>query len=124
MEATSDIGIYIDRPVEQVVKWISSVVGPLNEDTRIGNHVFIYSCSLGKVIVTSNDEDSFVEVTFFTPGIWKTGAECARQAARELRCKAHCDPGADYPEVDPYSDVMLEIDATKEPIEERLFVSE
>ena len=124
MEAISDIGIYINSPMEQVVKWISSVVGLLNEDTRIGNDVFIYSCSFGKVIVTSNDEDSFVEVSFHTPGIWKTGAECARQAARELRCKVHCDPGADYPEVNPHSDVMLEIDATTEPIEERLFVSE
>ena len=96
----------------------------MNEETCIGNDVLIYSCSLGKVIVTSNDEDSFVEASFLTSGLWKTSAECARQAARELRCKVHCDPGADYPEVDPYSDVMLEIDATTEPIEERLFVPE
>jgi len=110
--------------MERVVKWIGSVVGTLDEDTRIGDDVFIYSCPLGKVIVTANNEDSFVEVSFGTPGIWKTGAECARQAARELRCKVHCDPGADYPEVDPLSDVMLEIDATTDPIEERLFVLE
>lgn len=116
------IAIYIDCSKEQFLKWINSIVGHLKEDVKIGDDTIFYSGSMGRLLVMSNDGSSFLEVNcFFTPQPWATHVECSRQAAREVKCKVRCEPGAYYPEVNPLSNTWLEIDGTKEPIEERLF---
>lgn len=117
-----EIAIYIDCSPERFAEWVGSIAGPLNENQKIGDTSTIYSGPLGRIVVSSNDEDSFLEVTcFLSPSPWATHADCGRQAARELKCRVRCEPGAEYPEVIRHSETALEIDGTKEPLEERLF---
>ncbi|MBX7228969.1 MAG: hypothetical protein K1X48_05135 [Burkholderiaceae bacterium] len=121
-----EIWIYIDCPIEKLLKWLSSVIGPLKEKEKIGDTCTFYNDSNnGVVLIMSNHENSCLEVGFYSPpNLWTTPVECGRQAARELKCKVRCEPGADYPEVHPLSDTFLEIDGTKEPLQERLFTWE
>jgi hypothetical protein len=78
----------------------------------------LYPSLLGIVIVTPNIQDGpFVGVEFNMPHIpWATAVDCGRQAARELGCVVRCEPGQYFPEVDPLSDAVLEIDGDTERI--------
>ena len=105
-----DIEIYVrDCAVEELEGWIESSFSPLGRPDRFGD-TLVYPSSLGPVTLT-NVGGPFVGIWFATPrSPWATDVDCARQAATELKRVVRCDPGRHSPEVDPQSDVFLEID--------------
>ena len=119
MEQQTAIEIYIkDCPNDRLFAWIESAVGPLGNPEEIGDAT-LYPSPLGPVIITPNIQDGpFVGVEFIMPhSPWATDVDCGRQAARELGCIVRCDPGQHFPEVDPLSDAVLEINGYTERIE-------
>ena len=111
MKSQSNIEIYIrDCPMDRLLAWLESVVGPLRP-TVDTDGIVVYATAVGPVIITPAVADgTFVGVCFNSPNTpWDTDVDCARQASRELQCVVRCDPGEHFPDVDPLSDVFLEI---------------
>lgn len=104
-----------DVPPDRLAGWLSGVVGPLGRPTEAGESV-VYRTRFGPVVVSSVvDRPGSASVWFnAAEWPWSSSAACARQAARALRCSVLCDPGTEYPDVDPLSDVMLEVSADGE----------
>lgn len=114
MERQPNIEIFLHGcPMEQLLTWIEMIIGPLEKPEEAGDST-IYPGPIGPTIVTPV-QDGFVSVCFntsLTP--WETDVDCARQAARELKCTVRCDPGQHFPEVHPASDIFLEINGETE----------
>ena len=112
MERQPDIDIYVrDCPIERLITWLESVVGPLASAEDAGAAT-VYPSRIGPVIVTPGIEDGpFVGVWFNSPNSpWATDVDCARQVAWELGCVVRCCPGEHFPEVPWWaSDQFLEI---------------
>jgi hypothetical protein len=102
--------------LEHIENWLAAVVGPLLESAEpIGTGMLLTS-AVGPIILTPDiGKDSFTSIYFTTPDLpWPTDVDCARQAARELGVTVRCDPGEHFPEVDPLSDLFLEISSAGE----------
>jgi len=118
MKRQSDIEIYVKGcPNDVLVAWIEKIFGKLKRvpDT---SYMIIYDSEVCRIIITPSDY-SFTSVNFCsaeTP--WATHVDCGRQAVRDLNCIVHCDPGQNFPEVDPLSDIFLEISADGERLVE------
>lgn len=108
-----------DCAPERVAAWSDAVAGPLTEPTEaVGASV--YRTRLGTVVVQSEMEGpGGVGIWFQSAELpWVSSTACARQADREIGCVVWCVPGADYPEVHPFSPVFLEVSGRGE----RLFI--
>jgi hypothetical protein len=119
MKRQTDIEIYVrDCPIERIVAWLETVVGPVGKGEACGE-AFAHATSIGTVVITPQIEGGpFVGVWFPTPNSpWLTDVDCGRQAARELGCVVRCDPGQHYPDVPLWaSDQFLEITGGTERI--------
>ena len=116
VERQPEIEIYVrDCPKTQLTAWLVSVIGPLGQPEVAGTST-TYPSAIGPVVVTSGIEDGpFVSVWFNTPhSPWATDVDCARQAARELRCAVRCCPGKCYPKVHLSPEAVLEIEGDSE----------
>jgi hypothetical protein len=113
------IEIYLrDCPLERLAEWLRTAVGPLEEAIPMGDAV-VYPSTIGPVVVTPDVGESLVSVWFNTPrSPWNTDAECARQAADELKCTVRCDPGPHFAEVPPAPTIFLEISGGNERLTE------
>ena len=109
MKRQPEIEIFLHGcPMERLLTWIEMVIGPLGKPEEAGESI-IYPGPIGPIIVTPV-RDGFASVWFNTSrSPWETDVDCARQAARELKCTVRCDPGQHFPEVHPLSDIFLEI---------------
>ena len=96
--------------LQVVLKWIESCCGPLREAQEAGEITF-YKISQGSVAITSTKASiPCISVWFISQNTrWDRGIDCARQAASDTGLVVRCDPGNEYPEVHPLSDVFLEI---------------
>lgn len=115
MSDSHGIEIYVSGCAqEQLIAWVDRLIGPLGEPEDAGDTT-IYSGRRGSVFITPDEAGQFTSLYFpskYTP--WSTHAECARQAARELGGTVVCDPGEEFPEVDPFSPVFLEVQGDTE----------
>jgi hypothetical protein len=115
-----DIEIVVcDCPPARLAVWLSAVAGPLGTATDAGGAA-VYRTRLGPVVVQPGvGGPGSTSIWFSATDLpWPSSAACARLASRALGCAVVCDPGADYPDVDPRSPVLLEVSAAGE----RLFV--
>ncbi len=95
---------------------LNVLVGPLEESARVSDTIF-YQSSVGPVVVICVEDHAFIDICFHTRNSpWATSVDFGRQAACELRCVVRCEPGHYYPEVDPLSDVWLEINGDQEQL--------
>ena len=119
MERQREIEIYLrDCPLDRLVTWLESVVGPL-APVEAGGAALVYRSSIGPIVVTQGIEGGpFVGVWFNSPNTpWATDVDCARQAARELERVVRCCPGPDFPDVPCWvADQFLEIAGGMEQI--------
>ena len=102
-----------DGVLEQITNWLETVVGPIGSPTD-AEFFWVYNTRLGTVLVQPNmdmGDRRGVAVWFRSAELpWPSCAACARQAAREMACVVCCDPGEDYPEVNPLAPLFLEVD--------------
>ncbi len=116
MQRQQDIEIYArDCTVEELVAWSKSKLGGLGRPEALAGST-LYESPRGPLTVTKGMGDgTFVSLWFNssrTP--WATDVDCAREAARELRCTVRCDPGQHYPDVAPQSAIFLEVVGERE----------
>ena len=114
LKRDKEVAIYVSCPLERLIAWLNVLVGPLEESARVAE-TFFYQSSVGPVVVICVQDHPFIDVCFHTHNSpWTTHVDFGRQAARELGCMVRCEPGHYYPEVDPLSNVWLEINADQE----------
>lgn len=108
-----------DCPPDRLTAWLSAIAGPMDPpiDAR---RTAVYRTRLGPMIVQPGiGGPGSVAIWFNAAELpWPSSAACARLAAQALGCALVCDPGVEYPGVDPLSPVLLEVSAAGE----RLFV--
>ena len=111
MRDSNDIEIYVrDCSLVSIRAWLSATFGPLSEFEEVESTLFCRSRDVDIVITPAIENGPFISIWFPTAGTpWRTDVECARQAAQQLRVTVRCDPGNEFPEVHPSSDVFLEI---------------
>lgn len=118
MAQRREIEIYVrDCNVADVLAWAKSRLGDLTRAEAAGDAT-VYETPCGPLIITPAIEGGpFVSLWFNTPHTpWRTDVDCARDAARELRCTVRCDPGQQYPEVPQQSSTFLEIAGEREQL--------
>jgi hypothetical protein len=102
-------------PPDRLVSWLSAVAGPLGTAADAGEST-VYRTRLGPVVVHAGISGPDSASIWFnaTDLPWSSSAACARLAARALGCAVVCDAGAEYPDVDSLSPVLLEVSAAGE----------
>ena len=91
-----------------VILALSKCVGLLNLDGPPEGEAYIYQAE-GVSAVLQPSEDGFLSVWVRGSSAWSSCATLGRYLANELRSIVCCDPGGEFPEVSPYSNVFLEM---------------
>jgi hypothetical protein len=68
-----------------------------------------YSCGMVTLIFVENVDEKYLGVEVRGAGNWDTHAQFARFLSNRLCLAVRCDPGFDYQNIVPYSDIFLEI---------------
>jgi hypothetical protein len=103
--------VFRDCTLDRVTKWLDMVTGPIGSPSEAGT-ALVYATRFGSVIVQPGmGSPGGISVWFRSNELpWASCAACARQACREIEGVVWCDPGKDYPEVNPLASVFLEVD--------------
>lgn len=110
MNDPEDLEIYIEgRETEQVISFLNKEIGTLSYDSEIDKGHVLYTYGDAKVLINTGIQDSYMSV--YLKGIekWKSDVEFARCIVDSLGVTVRCDPGNEYPNVSPYSDLFVEI---------------
>jgi hypothetical protein len=92
-----------------IIRLLTDAVGPFVADGTNDGELQVFSCGNSKLVITPDMQDGFTSVWLRGEPRWRSDVDFARFLAAALKCQARCDPGADYPQVDPRSDVFLDI---------------
>jgi hypothetical protein len=103
----------VDRTA--VISALSKYVGLLSLCGSPEGGVYIYQAE-GVSAVLQPSEDGFLSVWVRGNSDWSSCATLGRYLANELRSIVRCDPGGEFPEVSPYSNVFLEISGDGESL--------
>ncbi|WP_312320226.1 hypothetical protein [Stenotrophomonas sp.] len=98
----------------RVVALLSSVLGPLVCEDGKPDGFRIHTA--GAVTVVVIPSEGVLDIWVHHTQAWPSSPAFARFLAAGLDCTVRCDPGAEAPEIDPYSDALLEIDREGERI--------
>jgi len=98
-----------------VVSLLSRSIGPLTSSGSPDDEPQIYQHGSASVVLQFS-EDGFLSVWVRGSTAWSSCCALGRHLAKELRCVVRCDPGNEFPEVSPYSNVFLEIKGDKESL--------
>lgn len=111
MSNTGDIEAYLaGADPATVVGLLGGEVGAFVTDADGENGgVQLFVCGPVKLLITPNVQDGYIGVWLRGSSRWRSDVEFARFLSTRLGCRARCDPGAAYPDVDPRSDVFLDI---------------
>lgn len=117
MSGESDLEVYLAgvAPVD-IVRLLNEAGGPFVASGTNDDGLHVYICGNSKLIITSNTQDGFVSVWLRGEPRCRSDVDFARFFAASLKCRVRCDPGADFPHVDPRSDVFLDIDGQNETL--------
>ncbi len=112
---------------ERIVAWLSGEVGRLSVAT-VDEEPFlaVYRGPAGVAVrIETGPEPNSLEVTVSAEESadraeralpWATSPAFARAAAKALSAELLCDPGLEYPDVDPLSDTFLRVTAEGEDL--------
>lgn len=98
---------------DAVVSLLSSNIGPLRSSDSPGDEPRIYQFADVYVVLWSG-EGGFLSVWVRGSTTWPSCPALGRHLAAGLGCVVRCDPGNEFPEVSPYSNLFLEIEGDKE----------
>ncbi len=111
----SEVAAYVLGVDEgRAVALLSSVLGPLVCEDGNPDSFRIHTAGAVTVVVIPNE--GMLEIWVHHSQAWASSPAFARFLAAGLDCTVRCDPGADAPHIDPYSDALLEIDREGERI--------
>ncbi len=100
--------------IDDVLEEISSVLGKLVFVERIEEYQFY---DIGSYRLTVEPSASgFTSFMIARCEIWQNDVELARFLGKTIRRRIRCDPGVTFPEVNPYSDVFLQIEDGQEEL--------
>ncbi|HEX5212015.1 MAG TPA: hypothetical protein VFW22_09805 [Pseudolabrys sp.] len=110
MNHEPDVEAYLTgiEPVD-IIRLLNDTVGPFVADGATDDGLRVFTGGTSKLVITPNIQDGFVSVWLRGEPRWRSDVDFARFLAVALQCRARCDPGADYPQVDPRSDVFVDI---------------
>jgi hypothetical protein len=101
--------------VSSLMSALSAAIGEPQVKPWMNEELKIYECK-DLLVVLHPSQDDFLGVWIRGRSPWPSSPALARHLADRLRCVVRCDPGAMYPEVDPLSDVFLEIEGHRESL--------
>jgi hypothetical protein len=101
--------------IDAVVSLLSRSIGALRSSDSPEAGPRIYDAGSVSVVLWPR-EDGFLSVWVRGNTIWSSSPTLGRHLARELCCLVRCDPGDEFPDVSPYSNVFLEIEGGKESL--------
>jgi len=103
------------EPVD-IIRLLNEEAGPFIADGTNDAGQQVLARDNLRIVITPDMQDGFVSVWLRGPSRWRSNVEFGRFLAGALKCRARCDPGADFPQVDPRSDVFLNIDGQSETL--------
>ncbi len=113
----TDIEVYIkDGEIQPILQILVDHFGVFSFDSKLGDGISLYVTENIKLIFTEKVEDDFLSVLLKNADDWKSSAEFARFLSGRIVNLIRCDPGIDFPNVNPYSEVFLEVDNGKETL--------
>ena len=98
-----------------VVSALSMAIGGLVTDSSSDAGLRIYTLQDTSAVLTES-EDGFLSVWVRGTSGWPTSAALGRYLATALNCIVRCDPGREFPEVSPYSNIFLQIENGRESL--------
>lgn len=119
-ERQCEIEIFVLKPSgARLLEWLAETVGPAGSPLDGGDSA-IYPTLAGLLVVTpAVGGTDFTSLWFNTPRTpWATDLECARAAARALRCVVRCAPPQEPGAPRAQSDLFVEIDGEVERLVE------
>jgi hypothetical protein len=94
--------------VPQVIaSLLGSVIGELVLQDGAPN-LFLYSRDEVVLVIVVQDQNT-LSVCLRGKWQWQSSPAFARYLSQRLCCRTLCDPGAEFPDVDPASDIFLEV---------------
>ena len=99
-----------------IIRLLNEAAGPFVADGTNDDGLQVFACGNSKLVITPNMQDGFISVWLRGTPRWRSDVDFARFLAASLKCCARCDPGADFPQVDPRSDVFLDIEGQSEAL--------
>jgi hypothetical protein len=110
-----DLEVYLAgvAPVD-IIRLLNEASGPFVAGGTNDDGLHVYTCGNSKPVITSNMQDGFVSVWLRGEPRLAVRRRFCPVHRRTLKCRVRCDPGADFPHVDPRSDVLLDIDGQSE----------
>jgi hypothetical protein len=98
---------------DAVVSLLSRSIGHLRVGGAPEEEPLIYQSGSVSVVLQPS-EDGFLSVWIRGCEAWPSCPALGRHLAKELGLVVRCDPGNEFPEVSPYSNVFLEIEGSDE----------
>jgi hypothetical protein len=109
--SSEQVGVeaYAKADATAIIAVLSKLIGPLEATESSNNDPLVFGNESTSVVLWES-EDGFVSVCVRGSAEWASSAVLGRFLAAELHCTVRCDPGAEFPDVSPYSNVFLEIE--------------
>lgn len=112
--APSDVEAYVKTSdINAIVSLLSSAIGELKCEFADDAELRIYGHAGIRVIIQPS-EYQFNSIWVRGSDRWSSSPMLARFLATNLGCVVRCDPGHEFPEIDPYSDIFLQVDGDTE----------
>ncbi|WP_156401294.1 hypothetical protein [Duganella sp. Root1480D1] len=106
----TDLEAYLAGPdPDPAIEAIAAVLGSLTRVESGADYMAIYTSTNGALVVTPSEDGYF---SFYLRGctLWNSDVEFGRFLSQTVSRKVRCDPTSTFPEINPYSDIFLEIE--------------
>jgi hypothetical protein len=110
MANPENVEAYVNtRDTAAILNVLSTRIGRLSFHSRIDDDWERYAHDAVTVDIKKGMQHGFTSVQTVGSHEWRNDVDLARFLSAKLMCTALCDPGSEFPEVDPYSDIFLEV---------------
>ena len=105
-----DFEVYVkDGDVAEIVSVLKGEIADIFLDSIVEGNMHIYKDQNVTLIIKTGIDDGYTSVWLRGEARWPSSVEMGRFLSQVLAATVRCEPDGNYPNVDPYSDVMVEI---------------